>query len=109
MKASVLEATWSDFLRDPKTVTDRLDEVDVVLHRRDGEDPYLLTESRHEASQESMAIISRMLASVLQEGAIQLSGSRPSHRPAPSASTVSAAARRARPSAVDPSSSGRTS
>ena len=32
MKASVLEATWSDFLRDPRTVTDRLDEVDVVLH-----------------------------------------------------------------------------
>ena len=71
MNASVLEATWSDFLRDPKTVTDRLDEVDVVLHRRDGEDLHLLTESRHEAAQESMAIISRMLASVLQEGVVQ--------------------------------------
>ena len=71
MNASVLEATWSDFLRDPKTVTDRLDEVDVVLHRRDGEDLHLLTESRHEAAQQSMAIISRMLASVLQEGVVQ--------------------------------------
>jgi len=71
MKASVLEATWSDFLRDPKTVTDRLDEVDVVLHRRDGEDLYLLTEARHEAAQDSIAIISRMLASVLQEGAVR--------------------------------------
>ena len=70
MNASVLEATWSDFLRDPKTVTDRLDDVDVVLHRRDGEDLHLLTESRHEAAQESMAIISRMLASVLQEGVV---------------------------------------
>jgi hypothetical protein len=71
MNTSVLEATWSDFLRDPKTVTDRLDEVDAVLHRRDGEDLHLLTESRHEAAQESMAIISRLLASVLQEGVVQ--------------------------------------
>jgi hypothetical protein len=43
------EATQTDFLRDPKAVVNRLENVDVVLHRRNAEDLRLSLESRSEA------------------------------------------------------------
>jgi hypothetical protein len=43
------EATLTDFLRDHKAVVDRLENVDVVLHRRKAEDLRLSLESRSEA------------------------------------------------------------
>jgi hypothetical protein len=38
------EAILTDFLRDPKAVVDRLQHVDVVLHRRNAEDLHLSLE-----------------------------------------------------------------
>lgn len=65
MSAAVLEATWSDFLRDPNSVTGQLERADVVLHRRDAEDVYLSSESRHEATYEAVNVLSRLLAALV--------------------------------------------
>jgi hypothetical protein len=56
------EATLTDFLRDPKAVVDRLENVDVVLHRRNAEDLRLSLESRSEAVADGVRFVARMLS-----------------------------------------------
>ncbi len=65
------EATLTDFLRDPKAVVDRLEHVDVVLHRRNAEDLYLSLESRTEAVAESVRFLARMLGAALTDPAVR--------------------------------------
>ncbi len=68
MSTAVLEATWSDFLRDPKHVADRLDAADVVLRRRDADDVHLSSEARHQAVSETVLLLSRLLLSMVNDG-----------------------------------------
>jgi len=67
MSNAVLEATWSDFLRDPKHVTDRLDAADVILRRRDADDVHLSSESRSQAESETVLLLSRLLFSMVND------------------------------------------
>ncbi len=54
------EATLTDFLRDPKAVVERLEHVDVVLHRRNAEDLRLSLESRTEAVADGVRFLACM-------------------------------------------------
>jgi hypothetical protein len=56
------EATQTDFLRDPKAVVNGLENVDVVLHRRNAEDLRLSLESRSEAVADGVRFVARMLS-----------------------------------------------
>ncbi len=62
-----VEATWSDFLRDPNSVTDQLDRVDVVLHRSDAEDLHLSSEARHQAETEMFGLLARLLVVLVKD------------------------------------------
>lgn len=65
------EATLTDFLRDPKTVVDRLQHADVVLHRRNAEDLHLSLESRTEAVADGVRFLARMLSAALADAAVR--------------------------------------
>ncbi len=65
------EATLTDFLRDPKAVVERLEHVDVVLHRRNAEDLRLSLESRTEAVAEGVRFLARMLGAALTDAAVR--------------------------------------
>ena len=65
------EATLTDFLRDPKAVVDRLEHVDVVLHRRNAEDLRLSLESRTEAVADGVRFLARMLSAALTDAAVR--------------------------------------
>ncbi len=71
MSTNVVERTWSDFLREPTSVTEEVEQADIVLRRRDGEDLYLLTQKRQSAIQETFMIVSRMLASAAGDAALR--------------------------------------
>ena len=64
------EATLTDFLRDPRAVVDRLEHMDVVLHRRNAEDLHLSLESRTEAVADSVRFVARMLGTALTDAAV---------------------------------------
>lgn len=66
-----LEATLTDFLRDPNAVVERLQSTDVVLHRRNAEDLRLSLESRSEAVETSVELVSRLLLSALADGVVR--------------------------------------
>lgn len=65
------EATLTDFLRDPKAVVDRLEHVDVVLHRRNAEDLHLSLESRSEAVADGVRFLARMLSAALTDAVVR--------------------------------------
>jgi len=65
------EATLTDFLRDPKAIVDRLEHVDVVLHRRNAEDLRLSLESRSEAVTASVRFLARVLGAALTDAAVR--------------------------------------
>jgi hypothetical protein len=65
------EATLTDFLRDPKAVVDRLEHVDVVLHRRNAEDLRLSLASRSEAVTASVRFLARLLGAALADTAVR--------------------------------------
>lgn len=65
------EATLTDFLRDPKAVVDRLEHVDVVLHRRNAEDLHLSLESRTEAVADGVRFLARMLGAALADAGVR--------------------------------------
>ena len=65
------EATLTDFLRDPKAVVDRLEHVDVVLHRRSAEDLRLSLESRSEAVADGVRFLARMLSAALSDDVVR--------------------------------------
>ena len=65
------EATLTDFLRDPKAVIERLQHVDVVLHRRNAEDLRLSLESRSEAVAEGVRFLTRVLGAALTDVAVR--------------------------------------
>lgn len=69
--STTAEATLTDFLRDPKTVVDRLEHVDVVLHRRNAEDLRLSLESRSEAVADGVRFVARMLSAALSDAAVR--------------------------------------
>lgn len=71
MTTPVPSVTWSAFQRDAKAVADRADESDILLRRRDGPDLFLVNAERHEAILESMEVLSRVLASVLDDPAVR--------------------------------------
>jgi hypothetical protein len=61
------EATLTDFLRDPNAVVERLEHVDVVLHRRNAGDLRLSLSSRSEAINESVRFVARVLGTALKD------------------------------------------
>lgn len=69
--SSTAEATLTDFLRDPKAVVERLEHVDVVLHRRNAEDLHLSLESRTEAVADGVRFLARMLSAALTDAAVR--------------------------------------
>lgn len=71
MPATSPSVTWSAFQHDAKAVADRADEYDLVLRRRDGPDLVLGNAERYQAALESMQVVSRLLASVLEVPAVR--------------------------------------
>ena len=69
--SATAEATLTDFLRDPKAVVDRLEHVDVVLHRRNAEVLRLSLESRSEAVADGVRFVARMLNAALADAAVR--------------------------------------
>lgn len=65
------EATLTDFLRDPKAVVDRLEQADVVLHRRNAEDLRLTLESRSEAMADGVRFLARVLSAALSDPGVR--------------------------------------
>jgi hypothetical protein len=65
------DATFTDFLRNPREVTERLREGDVILHRRDGDDLRLSVESRAAATIESLQVVGRVLTDILADAAVR--------------------------------------
>lgn len=65
------EATLTDFLRDPKAVVDRLEQADVVLHRRNAEDLRLSLESRSEAVADGVRFVARVLSAALSDPSVR--------------------------------------
>jgi hypothetical protein len=61
------EATLTDFLRDPNGVVERLEHVDVVLHRRNAGDLRLSLSSRSDAVNESVRFLARVLGAALKD------------------------------------------
>jgi len=75
------EATFTDLLRDPKSVTRRLEEGDVILHRRDEEDLLLSVASRALAENRILELMSGVLATVLRDPVIRVRVSDPTSFP----------------------------
>lgn len=67
MKSTSVAVTWSDFLRDPNAVTDRLADADVVLHRRDAEDLHLSSEARYQAENETFGLLARLFLTLVKD------------------------------------------
>jgi hypothetical protein len=65
------EATLTDFLRDPNGVVERLEHVDVVLHRRNAEDLRLSLQSRSDAVSESVRFLARVLGAALTDDVVR--------------------------------------
>ena len=65
------EATLTDFLRDPKSVVERVEHVDVVLHRRNAEDLRLSLESRAEAVEDWVWFVSRVMSTALSDATVR--------------------------------------
>lgn len=65
------EATFTDFLRDPRKVTERLDTGDVILRRRDAEDLRLSVASRVAATEETLSFLSRVIADALEDEVVR--------------------------------------
>jgi hypothetical protein len=65
------EATLTDFLRDPKSVVERVEHVDVVLHRRNAEDLRLSLESRAEAVEDGVWLMSRVMSTALNDPTVR--------------------------------------
>jgi hypothetical protein len=61
------EATFTDLLRHPNEVTNRLVEGDVIIHRRDEEDLRLSIASRAAAVEESVAVVGRLMVDALAD------------------------------------------
>lgn len=70
------EATFTAFLRNPGEVTEHLEEGDVILRRRDAEDLRLSVASRAAAVEQSLALVGRILADVLEDATVRESMSR---------------------------------
>jgi hypothetical protein len=73
------EATFTEFLRNPREVTDHLREGDVILHRRDDEDLRLSVASRASAVQEILGTLGRLLTDAFADETVR---DRLSHRTA---------------------------
>lgn len=69
--SATADATLTDFLRDPNAVVERLEHVDVVLHRRNAEDLHLSLESRSEAVANGVRFLARMLSAALTDAAVR--------------------------------------
>lgn len=65
------EATFTDFLRNPRAITDRVADGDVVLRRRDDEDLVLTTAARAMAEAESLEVVSRLIAGALEDAVVR--------------------------------------
>lgn len=68
---AISEATFTEFLRDPKRVTRRLDAGDVILHRRDEEDLRLSIASRSAAEGRVLGLLSGLVAAALRDPGIR--------------------------------------
>ena len=65
------EATFTDFLRNPRAITDRVADGDVILHRRDDEDLVLTTAARASAEASSIAVLSGLIVSALEDDEVR--------------------------------------
>jgi Family of unknown function (DUF6247) len=61
------ETTFTDFLRNPNSVTRRLEEGDVILHRRGDADLRLSVASRASADGRVLELLSRIIAGLLRD------------------------------------------
>jgi hypothetical protein len=64
---SVSQSSYSSFLRGPTTIVPLLDEGDVILERRDGQDLVLSTVSRFEARERGAALTGRLLGDFMAQ------------------------------------------
>lgn len=69
--STTAEATFTDFLRDPRRVTERLESGDVILRRRDAEDLRLSVASRVAATEETLSFLSRVIADALEDEVVR--------------------------------------
>jgi hypothetical protein len=69
--SNTAEATLTEFLRDPNGVVERLEHVDVVLHRRNAEDLRLSLRSRSDAVNESVRFLARVLGTALTDDLVR--------------------------------------
>jgi hypothetical protein len=69
--APVAEATLTDFLRDPNAVVEKLNQSDVVLHRRNAGDLRLSLQSRREADDEGLRFIARLLGQACADDVVR--------------------------------------
>jgi hypothetical protein len=65
------EATFTDFLRNPRAVTDRVAYANVVLRRRNDEDLVLTTAARASAEAESLEVVSQLIVGALEDTAVR--------------------------------------
>lgn len=73
--------TWSSFQRDAKRLADEAAESDILLQRRDGPDLVLGTAERRSELVESVDVLVRLLAAVIEEPALRRRMSDPSVLP----------------------------
>jgi len=64
-----VEVSWTTFLRDPKSVTEKLEKGDVVLNRRDGPDVRLSFADRYAGQADGLEVAASLLASMARRGA----------------------------------------
>ena len=65
--APMIEATLTDFLRDPKSIVEQLERQDVVLRRRNAGDLRLSLQSRSEADDEGVRFVAHLLGQALAD------------------------------------------
>lgn len=67
---TIPSTTWSRFQRDAKRVADQAEESDIRLERRDGPDLVIGTAERREELVESVAVLTRLLAAVINDATV---------------------------------------
>jgi len=69
--APTVEATLTDFLRDPNSIVEKLERQDVVLHRRNASDLRLSLQSRSESDDQGVRFVAHLLGQALADNVLR--------------------------------------
>ncbi len=69
--APTSDTTFTDFLRDPNSVVEKLEQNDVVLHRRNAGDLRLSLQSRSEEADEGLRFFARFIGAAFADAAVR--------------------------------------